>query len=245
MFEDPFGEPGDRGVSEVLAFILVFTIILASVTVVSVFGVQSLTSFQEGEQVRNAERAFDALSDNFNDVVRYDGITDRSGELNLRGGSLSIDQEGTGITISDGDPNNNPEFEHSIETGGLVYQADDRSDSIHYEGGAIFRNADQGEVVVEDPMITCGETAVISLLVIEGDEGRFIGSSVNQVSISEVESVRETHPIDNELTVTIDEESELEPAWERALDDAGFDEDGVCDDADRVTIHIVTAEVDF
>jgi hypothetical protein len=76
----------DRAVSEVLSFVLVFGIILASVAVLSMTGFQAMQDSQRGEQLRNGERAMEALADNVNDVLRYDGIDQRRSELTLREG---------------------------------------------------------------------------------------------------------------------------------------------------------------
>jgi len=242
LSSDP--ENQERAVSEVLAFILVFTIIIGSVTVVSVFGLQSLTSFQENEQVRNAERAFDSMSDNLNDVIRYDGITDRSGELNLREGTLTTSSEGTVLEI-DGDE----ELEElgSIDLGRLEYQADRRSDTIAYEGGAIFRSDGEGSAALEQPQVRCGDDGgVVSLLVIDEpeDDQSFRSSGTTQVSVSEIQA-RESYSGD-EIQITVDG-GNYQNGWERALERAGFDgEDGEFECAGtegEIIVEIVTVEI--
>ncbi|MCU4752707.1 hypothetical protein OB919_12095 [Halobacteria archaeon AArc-curdl1] len=229
----------ERGVSEVLAFILVFTIIIGSVAIVSVIGLQSMNSYQEGEQLRNAERGFDALSDNFNDIIRYDGIKDRSGELNLRDGSISTDYEGTELTITvDGT------VEYDNSTGGLVYQSSRGSDTIAYEGGGIFRGDGEGSVALEYPMIRCtGDRAVITILQIEPDARTFASSETSRISISETNATRETYTnVDNVEIVVGD--SEYENGWEMVLENRF--EGGECTlDDGTVTIHIIEAEIDF
>ncbi|MFP9190373.1 DUF7289 family protein [Natronosalvus vescus] len=244
MFTREPTETDERAVSEVLAFILVFTIVIGSVTIVSVFGMQSLTSYQEGEQLRNAERAMDALSDNFNDVVRYDGITTRSGELNLRDGSITTNHEGTELSITiDGGS------DHTITTGGLVYEAGSGTDTIAYEGGGIFRGDHTGNVALERPMIRCTEdTAVISLLVIEQEPRTFQSSEISQISISETDSIRRTYTNPGDVTITVDD-SDYKMGWERTLEQGEWDwneddSEATCT-PDRVTIHIVTAELDY
>ncbi|MFP8955228.1 hypothetical protein ACLI4Y_00755 [Natrialbaceae archaeon A-CW3] len=246
MFAREPTEPDERAVSEVLAFILVFTIVIGSVTIVSVFGMQSLTSYQEGEQLRNAERAMDALSDNFNDVVRYDGITTRSGELNLRDGSITTNHEGTELTINVEASNGSTLYEYTNTTGGLVYEAGSGTDTIAYEGGGIFRGDHTGNVTLERPMIRCTEdTAVISLLVIEQESRTFQSSEISQISISETNSTRQTFTkAGDDVDEVIIEvgDSDYEMGWKRTLEQRGFN--GTCE-PERVTIHIVTAEVDY
>lgn len=236
----------DRAVSEVLAFILVFTIIIGSVTMVSVFGMQSLTSYQEGEQLRNAERAMDALSDNFNDVVRYDGVTARAGELNLRGGSVSTAHEGTELTITVDHVSGKNQT--NVTTGGLVYEAGSGTDTIAYEGGAIFRGDHTGNVALEEPMLRCrDDTAVISLLVIDAEPRTLQSSEINQLRLTENTSktTRRTYTGVDEVTIDV-VESEYEMAWERTLDNRGFGDDGCNLGGDgRVTIHVVYADLEY
>lgn len=252
MFDDGSSRR-ERAVSEVLAFILVFTIIIGSVVLVSAVGMQALTSYQEGEQLRNAERAFDALSDNFNDVLRYDGIEDRSGEINLRDGSITTNYEGATIEIYDGDPNGDPL--ESVTTSGFVYESGSGSDSIAYEGGAIFRGDETGSVVLEQPMIRCSDdrdTATISILEIEPDARTFQSSEVSQVSISQNESERYRDDVSGNVTVEITGSNYLN-GWERALENGGFyiteeHENGVVEatcDVEAVTITVVTTEIDY
>ena len=229
----------ERGVSEVLAFILVFTIIIGSVAIVSVIGLQSMNSYQEGEQLRNAERGFDALSDNFNDIIRYDGIKDRSGELNLRDGSISTDYEGTELTITvDGT------VEYDNSTGGLVYQSSRGSDTIAYEGGGIFRGDGEGSVALEYPMIRCtDDRAVITILEIEPDARTFASSETSRISISETNATRETYTNVDSVEIDVGD-SEYENGWQMVLENRF--EDGDCSlDGGTVTIHIVEAEIDF
>ncbi|MFC7214601.1 hypothetical protein ACFQO4_11000 [Saliphagus sp. GCM10025334] len=249
MFDrTPSCDHDDRAVSEVLAFILVFTIIIGSVTMVSVFGMQSLTSYQEGEQLRNAERAMDALSDNFNDVVRYDGVTARSGELNLRGGSVSTAHEGTELTISINDSSGDVINETDVTTGGLVYEAGSGTDTIAYEGGAIFRGDHTGNVVLQEPMLRCrDDTAVVSLLVIEAEPRTLQSSEINQLRLTENTSktTRRTYTGVDEVTVDVGN-SEYKMAWERTLEERGFGEDECSLGGDgRVTIHVVYADLEY
>jgi len=247
LSSDP--ENQERAVSEVLAFILVFTIIIGSVTVVSVFGLQSLTSFQENEQVRNAERAFDSMSDNLNDVIRYDGIADRSGELNLREGTLTTSSEGTELYLTE---NGQPVFEDKdpVNLGRLEYRADRRSDTIAYEGGAIFRSDGEGSVAIEQPQMRCGdEGGVVSFMELETPDGdqSFRSSTTTQVSIQEQNRQTETVDADDFSIELEDGDDTYHTGWERALERAGFDgEDGEFECAGtegEITVEIVTVEI--
>ena len=239
----------DRGVSEVIAFILVFAIILGSIGLLYVVGFDSMQSYQENEQLSNAERAMDALADNFNDVARYDGIESRSGELSARGGTVRVGGESTNITITDG--NGDPiELEQSgieledLELGALRYESG--GDTISYEGGGVFRGHEDhnGSVTLSEPMLQCGtSSAIITLVVIDADGERSLtADGLVEIDVDQVNATRETTTVDgNKVSISVSEDSPNEMAWNRSIDTAGFED---CD-VDTVSIHLVTIEVDF
>jgi len=105
-----------------------------------------MEDYQEGEQLKNAERAMDALAVNFNDVVRYDGIEQRYGELSLREGTVSIGDSGTklNISISGRDPIGTDSGEFvgygdgtTADLGEFSYTTN--GNRIAYEGGGLVR----------------------------------------------------------------------------------------------------------
>jgi len=137
----------DRAVSEVVSYVLVFALITSAVGVVSVSGFAALQDTRNAEQINNAERAFDVLSDNLADIYKRDA-PGRATELNLAGASLS-----TGGNVS---------VEVSVTQGGtttdygpwlirpLIYGGEDDR-QLGYEAGAVMRTNPDGGLVVEDP----------------------------------------------------------------------------------------------
>lgn len=231
----------DRGVSEVVAFVLVFGIIMGSVAVVYAFGLPAMLSYQESEQVQNAERAYTALAENFNDVLRYDGIVERSSEVTLREGSLSTPQETTTLDI-DGLGDEDGWDSDTVELGALVYSYDDAI--IAYEGGGVFRGEadDDGSVPIRQPKISCtGEQGIVSLVQIDADQPNVFSTEGREITIREDET--RTASMDGTLNIEINESAELERGWELALDRYGWD-DGECD-ADETLVRIVTIDVRY
>lgn len=242
----------DRGVSEVIAFVLVFGIIFGSVAILSMTGFQAMENYQENEQLQNAERAMGALGDNFNDVMRYGGIEERYGELALQGGTVVTGSDGTQLNITvDGesiDDEFNDEFD-GVADDGIVTLGEFRyeygSDEIAYDGGAVVRASDRGgetnSVLLEQPHLKYNdetETAVISLVSIDADD-RSIQSDEN---LGFTMSVEERHTVadgdvDN-IGIQLEGEPRYEDAWENALEDW---EDR---DVERVVITIVEVEID-
>lgn len=165
--------------SEVVAFILVFAVILISVGLLYATAFQSMHSYQEVEQVRSAAQGMEALASNFNDVQRQGGTEQRSGELTLRDGTVRTGGEGTDLIIRIGDD------VYDFTTGSLTYQYG--SSMIAYEGGGLFRGIegeDGRSVVTSRPALICSEgrddeegKAVISLLVLDSEGERSIQAS--------------------------------------------------------------------
>ena len=226
----------DRGVSEVIAFVLVFAIIMGSIGIVYAVGFPAMLSYTDSEQTANAERAFDASAENFNDVLRYSAIEERSSEITLRGGTLETGESTTTITINvtgvehfeTVDP------EDGIELGELVYSDGDRS--VHYEGGAVFRSDDSGAAVVKPPRIRCDiDPAFISIMKIDSDEQNLASAESQEITVTEQST--ETHEIDGYPT---DIEGDLEEAWSHSpleSDDCGTSE--------SIILRVTIVDVDF
>jgi hypothetical protein len=78
-----------RAVSETLGYILIFGIMISTITAATVFGFGGLEDRQAVEKVTNVERAFDVLADNFGDISRYEESS-RATEIRLAGGTIRL-----------------------------------------------------------------------------------------------------------------------------------------------------------
>lgn len=239
----------DRAVSEVMGFVLVFAIIIGSVGLLYATGFQTMEDYQEGERLHNAERAMDALADNFNDVVRYDAIEERSGELVLREGTLGTGDEGTTLEITIDDADDPWRDGNEISLGALEYRSG--SDVIAYEGGGIFREDRNsgGSVTLTEPRVRCSpDVAFVSLVVIDADQRSLQSHGAQEITVSQYddhsESVRYTEGLEagEEVTIDVVGDGPRDQAWEAVLEEHGF-ADGC--DADRVTVEIAVVDVDY
>lgn len=221
----------DRGVSELIGFVVVFGIIISSVGLLYMTGFQAMGDYQEHEQTKNAERAMDALAENFNDIVKNDGVRYRSGELALREGTISS---------SDMDTNLNVTGESTTEwvnaSGSFVYEHE--GTEIVYEGGAVIRSTDNIDWTVRNPPIRCADdddVAIISLVELDGD-----GSSITAQGSQEVTAIQsgtETVRFTDNVSIFID--SPREEAFDRTLTASGWatgsgDGEYVCDTEEAV-----------
>lgn len=232
----------DRGVSEVLAFVLVFGIILSSVTILSVTGFQALEGYQEVEQQRNADRAMLTLADNFNDVLRYDGVEERYGELAVRGGTIAIDEDGGAKINIDVEPGSGEFDDKTITLGSFTYESG--GDTISYEGGAVIREAESGGVVLSEPHLRYNadrDVAIVSLVKITGDSRSIKSDGSQGFTISVTDRTTEVYPGDDVTITAVDQDPH--DVWEEdILQDGGWNGGN---DADRILVTVVEVEINY
>ncbi|WP_254823722.1 DUF7289 family protein [Haloglomus halophilum] len=136
----------DRGVSEVISFALVFSLIAATVALVYVSGIGGLENTRSSEQVNNAERAFDVLADNIGDIHRQ-AAPSRATEIKVSDAQMEFgDRVRVNITIRNKMGGNVSVIEYQP----IVYSADGGTDLV-YANGALFREDRSGTVMDKNP----------------------------------------------------------------------------------------------
>ncbi|WP_226006145.1 DUF7289 family protein [Natrinema salinisoli] len=253
-------DPADtRAVSDVLAFILVFGIILSSVALLSTMGMQTMTDYQENEQLRNAERGMEALTVNFNDVLRYGGIEKRYGELSLREGRASTGASGTklNISIDDNDPihDSDSRFDdygsgETADLGEFAYTSD--GTRIVYEGGGLVRQEESGtwSHVLKRPQLRCGsDTAVVSLVTVSADEGSIQTSGGLGFTMSVENRSSKVYTERDRVNVSV-VDTEYDAAWNSTLEGGDWERTGTTgtcefDDSGRIVVTIVDVDVEY
>jgi hypothetical protein len=245
----------ERGVSDLVGFILSFSIILLSVSVVYTGGFAAITDQQETEQIHNTERAMVVLAENFHDIERGNAPT-RAGELRLSGGTLSLDRAAR-FTVAVG--LNNGTVPETVRTGSLSYTKD-RTD-ISYENGAVLRTDDEYGFMSRAPTMTCRADTAITSLVEINPQGNLTSTSVDGtvlVTVAKQDSEiyyprRENGTVVNEadaatnVTIRV-EESRHNEAWETWFDERdGWNQtaDGYTCEADTVLVRTTKVTVEF
>lgn len=156
----------ERAASEVIGFIVVFSIILASVTVITVSGTDTLQSLRDTTQVKNAERVYEILADNAEDMYRR-GATSRATEIKLQGASISFGDAVTmNVTANDTtEAQPDDDFTEEFEFRPLVYRDQATDTELVYSAGSIFRVQPNGAVVVRrSPLIVTKQRVVIPMI---------------------------------------------------------------------------------
>jgi hypothetical protein len=137
----------DRAVSDVVSYVLIFSMVSVTVGVVSVAGVASLQDVRDVEQVSNTERAFEVLADNLEDLHR-EGAPTRATEISLANGGLSTTSEAT-INVSGWNTNGNLLFSTGNVTSDVIRwrATGDNPEELAYEFGAVIRSSLSGGIV--------------------------------------------------------------------------------------------------
>lgn len=254
----PFGRESERAVSDVLAFVIVFSIIITSVALVYGTGFSSIQDVKDGQQKANAERAMEALGLSMDDIVKGQA-TRRGGSLNLGGGQLrtgdsttvNVTVDGTTVTTDPATGNPGPR-----PVGSFEFYADDTA--VAYESGGVFRRDGSASVTVVEPTVTCdGDIAVVSLVRVTSSSGA-IGATDN-VEVGMAEESTEllySGSISSSLEVVVDN-TDYAPAWARNLDERGWDisrsgdevtatpDTGGSCDPDQVVVRLVVIELTY
>ncbi|MFW5905223.1 MAG: DUF7289 family protein [archaeon] len=148
----------DRGVSDVLGYVLVFSLVVSTIGMVYTTGLGGLDDVRESEKLSNAERAFDVLDSNVEDLVGGTAQT-RATEIKLEGATLDFEDRVI-VNVSNGNGRYYRAEMHPI------YFAGDSDDArVVYENGAILREDGDSAVVRNEPDISFGEKTVVPLVV--------------------------------------------------------------------------------
>lgn len=134
----------NRAVSEVLGFVLVFSLVTASVGTVYVLGFSGLENARDQERINNAERAFDVLADNMEDI-RADDAPNRATEVKLYDAGLTLGKATTFTVDVDSGPT------EQIDVFPIVYEPQESDTTIRYVNGAVIRDQTDGAVLLNKP----------------------------------------------------------------------------------------------
>jgi hypothetical protein len=142
----------ERGLSDVLGYVLVFSLVVTSVLLVTAGGLAAIEDARKTGQVQNAERAFDIVADNF--AALYErSAPSRSTEIALGESELFYDSNVSVTVRGDGKELVSREL-RPVE----MSVVGDRS--LVYEGGAVFRHTGEGVTVVRPPPFLLSENRV-------------------------------------------------------------------------------------
>ena len=142
----------DRGQSEVVGYVLVFSVVVLTVALVTVSGQAALVETRDTQQTANLEAGFHVLAANVDDVVRGDAPS-RSTELDLSGGRVALGPPATVAVRAEYTSNGTLAFEHARATRPLVYRAESGAQLVYANGAVIVQGEDGGAAMLRRPQV--------------------------------------------------------------------------------------------
>jgi hypothetical protein len=207
-----------RGVSDTVGFVLVFSLVLLTVGTVLTVGYGGLQDVRDAERVNNAQRAFDVLANNIEDITAR-GAPSRGTEIRLAEASLGRGEPTTLNVSADWGAGNFSTGNDSLDS--IVYEAE--GTQIRYAAGAVTRVQSDGSVMLVEPNVVLSEDRVILPVVELVVEQRSIAGS-RTVLVRSVRTNREVELDESSVDrLELDVTTPAADAWEGYLEDEGLD----------------------
>ena len=216
----------ESAVSEVIGFILIFSIVMLAISAIYAVGYPTIQSSKENAQFQNMEQSFMVLQSNIN-TVAFGQAPVRTLKTSLGGGSLTVyPSEYLGeehITVRN--TTGTPIWEGTI--GAIEYEKNGRS--IAYVGGGVWEKYPAGSAIkLSEPRIFVHEdngnkTVSVSIINISGELSSVGGEGATAVTVRSKTSPSPLNIIYSPGTVTINVTSYYADAWERYFEGMAFD----------------------
>ncbi|MCY4730168.1 hypothetical protein KY092_06320 [Natronomonas gomsonensis] len=228
-----------RAVSEVVGFVLVFTLVIGTVTIVYAGGFGGLDATRDAERVNNAERAFDVMANNFEQLASGDA-PNRATEIKLSEASLSTTSNrlttinASGIDTAAGA---NPVA--------IRYDSGDGS-QIVYELGAVIRIDDGNAVMIREPDFLFADNRTVVRYISARGSGQGTGGSTTVLVRAEKQStalLATQSPAAN-VTIRMQTHPERAAVWEAYFEREIEDTTGTSNDyCDTTSVDVTTDRV--
>ncbi|MFB6139041.1 MAG: hypothetical protein ABEJ26_01240 [Halosimplex sp.] len=205
----------DRGQSEVIGFVIVFSAILAATVVVSVFGLSALNDVRESTVANNGETAMQALGSDV-EAIYYGSAESRTTELTLDSASLAV---GDPTRVKVRVPSAGIDREWKLYP--LVYRSD--AASIYYEDSLVVRQQPTGAVAVTDSLFRMSdERAIVPIVRTNAAANVSVRGGTHRVEFvgNGTESVVHSEPSPFSITITIEDVPGRERVWADTLNEA-------------------------
>ena len=234
----------DRAVSDVLGYVLVFSLIISTVGLVYTTGLSGLDDVRQSEKFTNAERAFDVLDSNIGDLAHGTGVA-RGTEIKLQDAAIRFgDPVVINVSTDAGES-------YVGELTPIYFTGANRDTRIVSVDGAIMREENSGSAMLNEPGFLFGDKLVVPMLVTRTREVGEAGSGrvLIRTVVADRSVVRLAAP-DAGDDVTISVNSSRVDAWENYLSAESGNDCSVSGDtvscrvpADEVYIQVVKIDV--
>lgn len=209
----------DRAQSNTLGFVLLFTVVLASLGVVATAGVDTLQSGRDVATSQNVEQSMVELAGAGTDVHR-ENVSTRTVRMRLGNGQLQVGDE-TQITVEvgGGHPTVGGQTIDGVGVDPITYSLDGHQ--VSYEETAVVRQQDGGSVLVREPDFHLDPAGgVITVPVVNTTQvGDAASVGGGQAEVRLLRGEAGTRIVDGAgtFTLTVDPPADRVGAWKTAL----------------------------
>ena len=261
------GDQHDSGASDIIAFVLMFAIIILGVGIVSLGAFGDLAEFSDREQVESGERGLAAAASTLDSLHRQDD-TRRKFNIAPGEGTVFLNSSTINVNVTD---SKYERLNMTVDTNSLehLFRRSPNDVTLAYESGAVFRSP--GVRARYPPSLECvpDETAIVSLVRLTGDNFNIGGGESSPPPLnprglpgeSPVADLGQTLIFSAELqnrqrevakfsdeSIQLNVSASANPQqWESYLDDQGWDEVDdflwECKDVDRALVRVTTIEL--
>ncbi|EMA18765.1 DUF7289 family protein [Haloarcula argentinensis] len=236
----------DRGVSDLLAFTLTFSIIITGIALVTLGGLGAFDAIQQGATTDVAETSMIGFAETTDDHIQS-GAPRRTTSMKLQGHGLSLQASTLNVTV-DGRSTN-------ISIGAFVRETDSGTDIV-YTSGAVYRVQQEGLVVSRKPSFRCAPDSGSVYLSVLSLDGQTDFSSSGRLTIeTAIQNTTLVSPqagkSPSATTVSINvSETAYPDAWHRLFEQELSDWSGhsephtyQCTGINRAVVHNTTVDI--
>lgn len=193
-----------KGVSEVVGYLLTFSVVVAIVAVVYSAGMPMIEQSKESTVYESMGTSFLALQSNMKKVA-FGQSPLRTMKFNLIKGSISAKENAGSITVNG----------QTIQFGNIEYTLGSRK--IVYENGAVIQSTLGGNIIISDPPIFYGDDNDVFISVINASGTFSAGGGIAEMQMRH-ENTTVIYSHNKSLSnVNITITSSYGDAWERYL----------------------------
>ncbi|RZN37497.1 MAG: hypothetical protein EFT35_06095 [Methanophagales archaeon ANME-1-THS] len=212
------GKRNNKGVSEVIGYLLMFAVVVTIVSVIYVSGMPVIDQTKDSSAITSMETVFLTLQGNMKKVAVGQSPV-RTMHVNLVKGTMSGQENAGNITIDkDGAP-------VTIPFGNIEYTLG--TQKIIYENGAIIEHSPGGNIIISEPLIFftnySSDNADVFISVINASGTLSISGVLGQIQMGPYNVTRDTrvdYSADPASSVTITVNTRYAHAWSLFLNNS-------------------------
>lgn len=231
-----------RAQSETLGFVLVFAIVVSTIGLVYAGGFSGLADVRDAERLNNAERAFEVLADNMEDITQRNAPS-RATEVKLAGANLEI-TEPIGVEVNVTELSTGTVvFTGRYDLRPIVFDAGTGTEIVYVQGAVIRQQGESGIVGHESTLMFNGSRTVIPIVQTRLDGTASVGGSTTVLVRADHATTNLDHANTSDTyEVWFNLTSPRAGTWQDYLEDEGG-VDSCRRSGDTVSCEIVTERV--